>query len=82
MALKLNGKDDRLNLEEFLALARTIGLQVGRAEAAVSELASRLVERAASLRLPEFARQSEWAMTAQNKVIAIVTERSAAFIRW
>ena len=27
MALKLNGKDDRLNLEEFLALARTIGLR-------------------------------------------------------
>jgi serine/threonine-protein kinase HipA len=81
MALKLNGKDDRLNLQDFLALARTIGLPVGTAEAAVTELASRLIERTASLTLPEFARQSEWAMTAEDKVIAIVSERSAAFIR-
>ena len=81
MALKLNGKDDRLNPQDFMALARTIGLPAGIAEAAVTELAARLVERAASLRLPEFVRKSEWAMAAQDKVIAIVNERSAAFIR-
>jgi hypothetical protein len=64
MALKLNGKDNRLNLEDFLALARTIGLPLGTAEAAVTELASRLVERAAWRRcsgsLPRPNRNCTW----------------------
>jgi serine/threonine-protein kinase HipA len=81
MALKLNGKDDRLSLQDFLALARTIGLPTGEAEATVAELASRLAARAASLRLPDFAGRSDSVRAAQDKVIAIVTERSAAFAR-
>ena len=55
MALKLNGKDDRLSPQDFLALARTIGLTAGDAEAAITELAARLAERALTLRLPDFA---------------------------
>jgi len=81
MALKLNGKDDRLSLQDFLALARTIGLPTGEAEATVAELASRLAVRAASLRLPDFAGRSDSVRAAQDKVIAMVTERSAAFAR-
>jgi serine/threonine-protein kinase HipA len=81
MALKLNGKDDRLSLQDFLALARTIGLPTGEAEATVAELASRLAARAASLRLPDFAGRSDSVRAAQDKVIAMVTERSAAFAR-
>jgi serine/threonine-protein kinase HipA len=73
MALKLNGKDDRLSPRDFLALARTIGLTAGDAEAAMAELA------AVTLRLPDFAGQSEATKAAQDKVIAIVRERSAAF---
>jgi serine/threonine-protein kinase HipA len=79
MALKLNGKDDRLNAQDFLALARTIGLTAGGAEAAIADLAARLAERAVTLRLPDFAGQSEAAKAAQDKVVAIVRERSAAF---
>jgi serine/threonine-protein kinase HipA len=79
MALKLNGKDDRLSPRDFLALARTIGLTAGDAEAAMAELAARLAERAVTLRLPDFAGQSEATKAAQDKVIAIVRERSAAF---
>lgn len=79
MALKLDGKDDRLNAQDFLALARTIGLTAGGAEAAIADLAARLAERAVTLRLPDFAGQSEGAKAAQDKVIAIVRERSAAF---
>ncbi len=77
VALKLNGKDDHLNTQDFLALARTIGLTAGDAGAAIKELAARLVERAATLRLPGFAGQAEAAKSAQEKVIAIVRERSA-----
>jgi serine/threonine-protein kinase HipA len=79
MALKLNGKGDRLSPRDFLALARTIGLTAGDAEAAMAELAARLAERAVTLRLPDFAGQSEATKAAQDKVIAIVRERSAAF---
>ena len=78
MALKLNGKDDRLNAQDFLALARTIGLTAGDAGAAITELAARLAERALTLHLPDFAGHAEAARSAQGKLMAIVSERSAA----
>ena len=37
MALKLNGKDDRLTRKGFLALKRTIWLSVGDAEIAIGD---------------------------------------------
>jgi serine/threonine-protein kinase HipA len=77
MALKLNGKDGRLTRQDFLALARTIGLTVGDAEAAMSELAGRLSERAKTLRLPAFAGEAEAARFAHDKVTAITVERCA-----
>jgi hypothetical protein len=46
---------------------------------AVADLAARLAARAVTLRLPDFADQSEAAKVAQDKVIAIVQERSSAF---
>ena len=79
MALKLNGKDDRLTRQDFLTLARTIGLTVGDAEAAIVEIAGRLAERAATLSLPAFAAVSEAARATQDKVIALVEDRCAAF---
>jgi len=79
MALKLNGKDDRLTHHDFLALARTIGLTAGDAEAAIGELAGRLSERAKTLRLPAFADEAEAARSACDKVIAITVERCAGF---
>lgn len=81
MALKLNGTDDRLSRQDFLALARTIGLPSGKAEAALTDVTSRLLERAASLLLPDFVRHSDSALSIRNKVIAIVTERATAFTR-
>ena len=79
MALKLNGKDDRLTHHDFLALARTIGLTAGDAEAAIGELAGRLSERAKTLRLPAFADEAEAARSARDKMIAITVERCAGF---
>jgi serine/threonine-protein kinase HipA len=77
MALKLNGKDDRLTRQDFLALARTIGLTVGDAEVAMSELAGRLSERATTLYLPAFAGKAEAARFAHDKMTAITVERCA-----
>lgn len=79
MALKLNGKDDRLSRQDFLTLARTIGLAVGDAEAAIGELAGRLTEGAKTLRLPVFAGELEGARAMQVKVKALVTDRCATF---
>ena len=79
MALKLNGKDDRLTHHDFLALARTIGLTAGDAEAAIGELSGRLSERAKTLRLPAFPDEAEAARSARDKVIAITVERCAGF---
>ena len=78
MALKLNGKDDRLTRQDFLALARTIGLTVGDAEAAMGELAGSLSKHAKTLRLPAFAGASEAAESVRDRVIAITFERCAA----
>ena len=81
MALKLNGKDDRLTHHDFLALARTIRLTAGDAEAAIGELAGRLSERAKTLRLPAFPDEAEAARSARDKMIAITVERCASLSR-
>jgi serine/threonine-protein kinase HipA len=77
MALKLNGKDDRLTRQDFLALARTIGLTAGGAEAAMDQIADRLAKRVRTLTLPAFAGQSEAARGVQDKVIALIEARCA-----
>ncbi len=78
MALKLNGKDDRLTPQDFLALARTIGVSAGDAETAIADLTARVADRAQGLQLPAFAAEAEAAKTAQEKVIALVGERCKA----
>lgn len=78
MALKLNGKDDRLTRQDFLGLARTIGLTAGEAEDAIIDLAGRVAEAAEALGLPAFAAQSQTARDTQEKVIALVANRCAA----
>jgi serine/threonine-protein kinase HipA len=78
MALKLNGKDDRLTRKDFLALARTIGLSAGDAETAIADLTARVADRVQRLQLPAFAAGTETARTTLEKVIALVSERCAA----
>lgn len=78
MALKLNGKDDRLTRRDFLELAQTIGLTAGDAEAAINETADRLARRLQRLSLPAFAGRSEAAQDVRAKMIALVETRCAA----
>lgn len=79
MALKLNGKDDRLTPGDFLTLARTIELPVARAEKAMTSVAAAVREAVNVLSLPDFARHRENARSAEARVKAIVVERSDAF---
>lgn len=78
MALKLNGKDDRLTRKDFLALARTIGLSAGDCETAIADLIVRVADRMQGLQLPAFAAGTDAARTALEKEIAMVSERCAA----
>jgi serine/threonine-protein kinase HipA len=78
MALKVNGKDDRLTRQDFLALARTIGVSAVDAETAIADLTARVADRAKELRLPTFAAETEAAKTALAKMIALVSDRAKA----
>lgn len=78
MALKLNGKDDRLTHQDFLALARTIGVSAGNAKMATTDLTRRVAGRAKGLQLPAFAGGPKAGGTALDKVIASLSERSKA----
>lgn len=79
MALKLNGKDDRLTPGDFLTLARTIELPLARAEKAMTSVAAAMREAVTVLSLPDFARDRENARSAEERMKAIVVERSDAF---
>jgi serine/threonine-protein kinase HipA len=79
MALKLNGKDDRLTRQDFLTLARTIDLPAAQAEAAISELAVRLRDAAPRLSLPERA-AGGGASATKGAMRDIIAERVAAFL--
>ena len=61
MALKLNGKDDRLTRQDFLALARSMGLRVDDAEAGIDTLIARITERLGTLQIPAFASEFDGA---------------------
>jgi serine/threonine-protein kinase HipA len=74
MALKLNGKDDRLTRADFSAAARTMGIPVASAEAVCSELTDRLSTNAPKLQLPTFARRN--AKSTRNALIALVAARA------
>lgn len=78
MALKLNGKDDRLARRDFMALARTIGLPQGDADRAIGELVNRVIGAAEIVRLPGFALEPEAAAAVQGQVLTIASERCAA----
>ena len=78
MALKLNGKDDRLIRQDFITLARTIDLPAARAEAAMSDLAMRLGDAAPNLALPEGLGEGV-AKSAEGAIRSIVTGRIEAF---
>ena len=80
-ALKLNGKDNRLTRQYFLALARTIAVSAVSAEGAetaIAELTARVAQRAKVISLPEISIEFEAARTIKDKVIGLVLERCKA----
>ena len=53
MALKLNGKDDRLRRADFRAFAGTTGLKAGDTDATIDEMLGRMKEAVAGIMLPK-----------------------------
>ena len=80
MALKLNGKDDRLTRQDFMTLARTIDLRAGDAELGLAEVAARVGAAAPDLILPSFARRAMAATDALGQIKEIVAARARAFM--
>ncbi|MBB2708433.1 type II toxin-antitoxin system HipA family toxin (plasmid) [Rhizobium sophoriradicis] len=78
MALKLNGRDDRLGPDDFSTLARTIELPARWASEAMASLARKLVDSAAALELPEEYEVMGGRML--DRVRGIIAERTSSFI--
>lgn len=77
MALKLNGKDDRLTRCDFIALARTMGLPQSQAEDAIRALIGHLSSAVETVRLPYFA-ETDVAATTHSQILTLVSERCSA----
>jgi serine/threonine-protein kinase HipA len=83
MAFKMNGKDDKLKLRDFLTLARTIDLPVERAERIVGQMTRKLHKAAGELGLPAFVARWEekHKTTTRDSVLRIVRERTQALLQ-
>jgi serine/threonine-protein kinase HipA len=79
MALKLNGKDDRLTRQDFMMLARTIDLPIARAEAILSETVDQLQAAALRMSLPA-GLGSDSALRAAEQMRGIIAVRSEALV--
>ncbi|WP_162242042.1 HipA domain-containing protein [Methylobacterium sp. Leaf125] len=76
MALKLNGKDDRLKMTDFMTAARTMTLQAGESESALRKLAEDLKSELDRVVIPQFDQPlSEEIVQAFNGVIDISRNR-------
>ena len=78
MALRLAGKDDRLDPADFLTLARTMELPAARANILMADCARRLVDAAPLLALPPpFVAGGERAL---DRIRALLQMRSEPFL--
>ena len=75
LALKLNGKDDRLNRADFLALAATAGLKAADANNAIDSLISCLEKAISTVTLPKLPNLGKEAETMVSEMLDICRGR-------
>ncbi len=75
LALKLNGKDDRLDRADFRRLAATAGLRAATAEEAIETVRAALGQAIEALRVPGVAGATEQAAAMQDQMLQIVRAR-------
>ncbi|GLR46046.1 hypothetical protein GCM10007880_65640 [Mesorhizobium amorphae] len=78
MALKLNGRDDRLGPDDFVTLARTIDIPLGAASEAIAQVARNIFDQIGVLSLPQHLQID--AERVLDRVRAIVLARSEPFV--
>ncbi|MGE0189114.1 MAG: type II toxin-antitoxin system HipA family toxin [Steroidobacteraceae bacterium] len=79
MALKVNGKDERLKRTDFRALANIAGLQAAATDAAIDEMLQRLAAALKSVALPKALAYAPQGEAAVSRMIALCRERTESF---
>jgi len=79
MALKLNGKDERLKRADFLAVSAIAGLRASQTHAVIDDVVDRMQAAVASIRLPELSGYGASGEDAVSRTIEICRQRLAAF---
>lgn len=75
MAMKLNGKDERLRRADFRKLAATIGLKASDTDMAIDELLDSLKNAVQATRLPAIQNYNEKSEVMFSKMMAICLDR-------
>ncbi|MDO9219373.1 MAG: hypothetical protein Q7U14_19040, partial [Lacisediminimonas sp.] len=79
LALKLNGKDDRLTRADFRTLASTVGLRVADADRAIDDMIVRMTRAADELALPKLPDYGPEGEAVAARMIDICRTRIEAF---
>jgi serine/threonine-protein kinase HipA len=79
MALKLNGKDERLRRADFRALSSTVGLKVSDADAAIDAVLERIRLALPSITLPGLANYGPDGEVVVARMLDLCRERAASF---
>jgi len=79
MALKLNGKDDRLRRADFKSLAATAGLRATDADAAISDLMERLAAAVEDVTPPPLITADSPAAEAMAQMRGLIRQRIESF---
>lgn len=79
MALKLNGKDERLRRADFVAFSAIAGLRASVANAMIDEVLQRMRSALAAITLPKLPSYGPLAEAAVNRTLEICRERIASF---
>jgi serine/threonine-protein kinase HipA len=75
MALKMNGKDDRLRRSDFKAFASTAGIKASDADAAIDELISQLEAALRAIALPSVVPAATSISDAAERMLTLIKER-------
>ncbi len=79
MALKLNGKDERLKRADFLAVSAIAGLRASETHAAIDDVLERMRAATATIALPKLPGYGPSGEAAVNRTLEICRERIASF---
>lgn len=79
MALKLNGKDNRIKRSDFQRMAATIGVNANKARDAIDELCANMKAKLESLAVPEIAGADHEIAARVDQMLTICRERLTEF---